>query len=129
MTVELLLSAIWSKLIVFFGQAWTHFKIMKCSLSHSLNPLSYFQEQIKLMVRCPYLTGLWKWTKHAYTKYVVHSGCPSPKLEMKHHVERKNFRSKALCWRIITSFLCILSAHLGWVTEIQCHLDRASSLP
>lgn len=65
MTVELLLSAIWSKLIIFFGQAWNSFfffnslfKIMKYSLSHSLNPLSYFQEQIKLIMRCPYFTGL-----------------------------------------------------------------------
>lgn len=64
MTVELLLSAILSKLIVFFGQAWNSFffnslfKIMKYSLSHSLNPLSHFQEQIKFIMRCTYLTGL-----------------------------------------------------------------------
>ena len=49
---------------VFFGQTWNSFfftslfKIMKYSLSHSLNPLSLFQEQIKLIMRCTYLTGL-----------------------------------------------------------------------
>ena len=43
------------ELIFFFNSL---FKIMKYSLSQSLNPLSYFQEQIKLIMRCPYFTGL-----------------------------------------------------------------------